>query len=108
MVARAFGEQIESGTPNGILFRERPKRGSFERSHGGRAQAPGGLAVRELLTVWTLGLPVAVGTICATMETDSANPEHNYGLLDSSGNEKPAMKAIRTLTVPQAITNMQA
>ena len=29
---------------------------------------------------------------------DPANPEHNYGLLDSSGNEKPAMKAIRMLT----------
>jgi hypothetical protein len=55
------------------------------------------LAVRELPTVWTLGLPLAVWYDLHDDGPDAANPEHNYGLLDGSGNEKPAMQAIRTL-----------
>jgi hypothetical protein len=56
------------------------------------------LAVRELLTAWTLGVPLAVWYDLRDDGPDSANPEHNYGLLDASGNEKPALKAIRNLT----------
>jgi hypothetical protein len=29
--------------------------------------------------------------------TDPENPERNYGLLDASGGEKPAVQAVRTL-----------
>jgi hypothetical protein len=47
--------------------------------------------------VWAVGLPLAVWYDLRDDGTDPANPEHNYGLLDSSGNEKPAIKAIRTL-----------
>jgi len=55
------------------------------------------LSVREILTVWAVGLPLAVWYDLRDDGTDPANPEHNYGLLDSSGNEKPAIRAIRTL-----------
>jgi hypothetical protein len=54
-------------------------------------------AVRELLTVWAAGFPLAVWYDLRDDGTSAANPEHNYGLLDSDGNEKPAMQAIRTL-----------
>jgi len=54
-------------------------------------------ALRELLTVWTVGLPLAVWYDLRDDGPDAANPEHNYGLLDVDGNEKPAMQAVRTL-----------
>ena len=56
------------------------------------------LAVREALTTWTLGIPVAVWYDLRDDGTDQTNAEHNFGLLDSEGKEKPAMKAIRTLS----------
>jgi hypothetical protein len=98
-VARALGEQIEIwdtewGYSSANAPKDAPSNGHTEE--GRRRQA--GLAVRELLTVWAVGLPVAVWYDLRDDGPDSANPEHNYGLLDSSGNEKPAMKAIRTLT----------
>jgi hypothetical protein len=60
---------------------------------GRRRQAV--LAVREMLTVWSLGLPLAVWYDLRDDGPDPANPEHNYGLLDASGIEKPAMTAMR-------------
>ena len=54
------------------------------------------LAVRELLTVWILGFPLGVWYDLRDDGPDPTNPGQNYGLLDSSGNEKPAMKAVRT------------
>jgi hypothetical protein len=56
------------------------------------------LACREALTVWALGLPVAVWYDLRDDGDDPKNPEHNYGLLDLHGAEKPAMIAFRTLT----------
>ncbi len=56
------------------------------------------LACREALTVWSLGLPVAVWYDLRDDGDDPSNPEHNYGLLDLHGAEKPAMIAFRTLT----------
>lgn len=47
--------------------------------------------------MWAAGLPLAVWYDLRDDGTDPANPEQNYGLLDASGNEKPAMAAIRTL-----------
>jgi hypothetical protein len=55
------------------------------------------LAVRQALTTWTLEIPVAVWYDLRDDGIDQANPEHNFGLLDSDGKEKPAMKAIRVL-----------
>jgi len=55
------------------------------------------LAVRELLTVWILGMPLAVWYGLRDDSPDRADPEKNYGLLDARGNDKPAMKALLTL-----------
>jgi hypothetical protein len=55
------------------------------------------LAAREILTFWSLGLPLGVWYGLKDDGTEPRNPDHNYGLLDASGEEKPAMIAIRTL-----------
>lgn len=55
------------------------------------------LAVRQALTLWAFGLPLAIWYDLRDDGTDPRNPEHNFGLLDSGGREKPAMAAIRTL-----------
>jgi hypothetical protein len=60
-------------------------------------QLQAALAVREILTVWAVGLPLAVWYDLRDDGPDATNAEQNYGLLDASGNEKPAMKAVRTL-----------
>jgi hypothetical protein len=55
------------------------------------------LTVRECLTLWALGAPVAV---LYDLRDDGPNPvdrEQNFGLLDQDNNAKPAMQAIRTL-----------
>jgi len=56
------------------------------------------LAAREALTVWALGLPIAVWYDLRDNGEDPKNPEHNYGLLDAEGEEKPVIHAIRALT----------
>lgn len=98
-VARTFGENVEIwDTEWGYSSTNAPKEApSNGHTEAGRARQAV-LAVREMLTVWTVGLPLAVWYDLRDDGTDPANPEHNYGLLDSSGNEKPAMRAIRTLT----------
>jgi hypothetical protein len=55
------------------------------------------LAVRELLTVWALGMPLAVWYDLRDDSPDGRDPEKNYGLLDTKGNDKPAMSALLTL-----------
>jgi len=95
--ALAGGTEIwdtEWGYSSANAPKEAPSNGHTEA--GRRRQA--GLAVRELLTVWTVGFPLAVWYDLRDDGTDPANPEHNYGLLDSNGNEKPAMKAVGALT----------
>ncbi len=98
-VARSLGQQIEIwdtewGYSSANAPEEAPSNGHTEE--GRRRQAS--LSVREILTVWAVGLPLAVWYDLRDDGTDPANPEQNYGLLDSSGNEKPAIKAVRTLT----------
>jgi hypothetical protein len=61
------------------------------------------LAVREFLTVWTLGMPLAVWYDLRDDGPDGMDPEKNYGLLDSNGNDKPAIKAL--LTLMEAVKN---
>ncbi|SPF43330.1 exported hypothetical protein [Candidatus Sulfopaludibacter sp. SbA4] len=96
--ARAFGERLEIwdtewGYSSANAPKEAPSNGHTEA--GRRRQAV--LAVRELLTVWAAGLPLAVWYDLRDDGPDPANPEHNYGLLDASDNEKPAMRAIGML-----------
>jgi Cellulase (glycosyl hydrolase family 5) len=55
------------------------------------------LAAREILTVWSLGFSLGVWYDLRDDGTDGRNPEQNYGLLDSEGDEKPAMRAVRHL-----------
>ena len=55
------------------------------------------MAARELLTLRAVGLPLAVWYDLRDDGQDQRNPEHNYGLLDADGNEKPALAAIRNL-----------
>jgi hypothetical protein len=98
-VAHTLGEQIEIwdtewGYSSSNAPKDAPSNGHTEE--GRMRQA--GLAVREVLTAWAVGFPVAVWYDLRDDGPDPANPEDNYGLLDSSGNEKPAMRAIRTLT----------
>ena len=97
-VARSLGQDTEIwdtewGYSSANAPEEAPSNGHTEE--GRRRQAS--LSVREILTVWTVGLPLAVWYDLRDDGPDPANPEHNYGLLDSSGNEKPAIEAIRTL-----------
>lgn len=56
------------------------------------------LVARECLTVWVVGLPLAV---LYDLRDDGSNPfnrEHNFGLLNQDDSDKPAMKAVRVLT----------
>ncbi len=55
------------------------------------------LAVREMLTVWSVGFPLGVWYDLQDDGADAENPEQNYGLLEASGAEKPAMQAVRTV-----------
>lgn len=96
--ARAFGERLEIwdtewGYSSTNAPRDAPTNGHTEA--GRKRQAV--LAIREILTVWALGLPMAVYYDLRDDGTDASNPEHNYGLLDSDGEEKLAMKAVRFL-----------
>jgi hypothetical protein len=97
-VGRAFGDRMEIwdtewGYSSADAPKEAPSNGHTEA--GRRRQAA--LAVREILTVWTVGLQLAVWYDLHDDGADPANPEHNYGLLDSNGDEKPAMQAVRNL-----------
>ena len=108
-VARALGERIEIwdtewGYSSADAPQDAPSNGHTDA--GRRRQAA--LAVREILTVWTLGLPLAAWYDLRDDGPDPANPEDNYGLLDSSGNEKLAMKAVRTLMGVIGGANMRA
>jgi hypothetical protein len=53
---------------------------------------------RELLTAWGLGFPLVVHYDLRDDGTDATDPEDNFGLLDSSYADKPAMTVVRTLS----------
>jgi hypothetical protein len=56
------------------------------------------LTARECLTIWVLGLPLAV---LYDLRDDGSNPfnrEDNFGLLNQDNTDKPVMKALRALT----------
>jgi hypothetical protein len=56
------------------------------------------LTARQILTVWALGLPVAVLYDLRDDGGDPSSREQNFGLLHQDNRDKPAMKAIRALT----------
>ncbi len=58
----------------------------------------GVLAVREALTSWGLGFPLAVYYDTRDDGTDPTEKEHNFGLLTHEYGDKPAMVALRTLS----------
>ncbi len=97
-VSRAFGDRIEVwdtewGYSSADAVKDAPSNGHTEATRLRQAS----LAVRELLTVWAAGFPLAVWYDLRDDGLGPEDPEHNYGLLDSSGNAKPAMIAIRVL-----------
>jgi hypothetical protein len=97
-VASALGERIEIwDTEWGYSSTDAAKNGNSDGHRVAARSLQAALAVREILTVWAVGLPLAVWYDLRDDGPDATNPEQNYGLLDSSGNEKPAMKAVRTL-----------
>ena len=98
-IARSLGERIELwdtewGYSSADYPKAAPSNGHSDEGRGRQAS----LAVREILTVWAVGFPLAVWYDLRDNGPDPANPEQNFGLLDSSGNEKPAMQAVRNLT----------
>jgi hypothetical protein len=97
-VPHALGERIEIwDTEWGYPSTDAAKNGNSGGHRTAARTLQAALAVREILTVWAVGLPLAVWYDLRDDGPDTTNPEQNYGLLDSSGNEKPAMKAMRTL-----------
>ena len=97
-VGRVLGERIEIwdtewGYSSADEPEDAPSNGHTEAGRGRQAS----FAVREILTVWLLGFPLAAWYDLRDDGPEPANPEHNFGLLDASGNEKPAMQAVRTL-----------
>ena len=75
----------------------------FSQKLGGDGHSAAGrkrqavLASREALTVWALGLPMAVWYDLRDDGDDPRDGEKNFGLLDREYRDKPAMAAIRTL-----------
>lgn len=99
LVRRTVGPNVpvwdtEWGYPSyGYLLKQFSRDGHGDA--GRKRQAV--LATRECLTVWALGLPVAVWY---DLRDDGSNPfeqEQNFGLLSQDNSDKPAMKAIRIL-----------
>jgi hypothetical protein len=56
------------------------------------------LAVRQIMTEWLIGSPLAMYFTLADSGTDGTDQEQNFGLLDPSGQDKPAMTAVRTMS----------
>ncbi len=54
---------------------------------------------REILTAWMLGFPLIIYYDLRDDGNDGSEMEHNFGLLAQDYGEKPAMQAVRTLSV---------
>ena len=99
VVALAYGDRLEVwDTEWGYSSSNAPKEAPSNGHTAGGRRRQAELAVREVLTVWALGFPVAVWYDLRDDGADAANPEQNYGLLDSAAAEKPALAAVRALT----------
>lgn len=93
---QSFGERLEIwNTEWGYSSTNAAESTDGHSDQGRMRQAR--LAAREILTLWSDGFPLGVWYDLQDDGTDAENPEQNYGLLDASGAEKPAMQAVRTL-----------
>jgi hypothetical protein len=54
--------------------------------------------VRKMLSAWAVGFPLSVYYDLRDDGTDGANGEHNFGLVQNDYSDKPAIKAVRTLS----------
>jgi hypothetical protein len=78
--------------------------GYSSTSFGGDGHAPAARAmqaafvVREILSAWAVGFPLAVVYDLRDDGTDPANSEHNYGLIANDYTDKPAGVGVRTLS----------
>lgn len=78
--------------------------GYSSTSFGGDGHAPAARAmqaafvVREILSAWAVGFPLAVVYDLRDDGTDLANSEDNYGLIANDYTDKPAGIAVRTLS----------
>ena len=53
--------------------------------------------IREILSAWAVGFPLAVVYDLRDDGTDPTNAEHNYGLIANDYTDKPAAVGVRTL-----------
>jgi hypothetical protein len=95
---RSFGEHLEIWDTEWGYSSTTSTGGAPGNGHGdeGRLQQAR-LAVRELLTVWSVEFPLGVWYDLQDDGADAGNPEQNYGLVDAKGAAKPAMQAVRTV-----------
>jgi hypothetical protein len=54
--------------------------------------------IREILSAWAVGFPLAVVYDLSDDGTDPTNAEHNYGLIANDYTDKPAAVSVRTLS----------
>ena len=95
---QAFGDRVQVWDTEWGYSSTNSKNGALGNGHSDDARLrQARLAVREILTVWSVGFPLAVWYDLEDDGTDAINPEQNYGLLDANGASKPAMQAVRTL-----------
>lgn len=73
--------------------------GDPEGGHGAAARAQQArMLVREVLTAWILGFPLAVLYDVRDDGDDPSDAEHNFGLIAADYADKPAAVAVRTLS----------
>jgi hypothetical protein len=97
-VAEEMGETMEIWDSEWGYSSTQSLANSGPNGHGDRQRyRQANLAVREILTMWSLGFSLGVWYDLRDDGGDPANPDQNYGLLDSNGREKPALQAIRSL-----------
>ena len=98
MVKRTLGDRVQVfSTEWGY-----PSYGFFPSDYGdGHSDAArkrqAVMAAREMLTIWTLGVPMGVWY---DLNDDGSNPlkrEENFGLLNTDNSDKPAMSSMRTM-----------
>jgi len=97
MIHRAIGAPVEVwATEWGYSSYRKNTNGDGHSAASRNHQAS--LAVREALTAWALGLPLTIWYDLRDDGGDARNAEHNFGLIDQQGAEKPAMKMVRAFT----------
>jgi polysaccharide biosynthesis protein PslG len=95
---QSFGERLEIWDTEWGYSSTNSTGGVPGNGHSGEGRLQqAGLAVREMLAVWSVGFPLGVWYDLQDDGADPENAEQNYGLLDQNGAAKPAMQAMRTV-----------